>query len=90
MYIKIPQIAVPHFWRANFGEVQNVLNRELVEGKLHEIGASSLGYPVRGVEYAREGCVKLMVIGGTHGHEPGAGIILCHGPDAIAPAVTPA
>ena len=71
MDIKIPQIAVPHFWPANFGKVQNYLNQKLVVGMLHEVGVSSLGYPIRAVEYAREGCVRLMVIGGTHGHEPG-------------------
>jgi len=41
------------------------------QGKLHNVGTSSLGYPINVVEYPREGCVKLMVIGGTHGHEPG-------------------
>ena len=71
MEIKIPQIAVPRFWLASFGMVQKYLNQKLSKGKLHEVGASSLGYPIRAVEYPREGCVKLMVVGGTHGHEPG-------------------
>ncbi|MBN1671548.1 MAG: hypothetical protein JXR37_10970 [Kiritimatiellae bacterium] len=71
MNIKIPQIAVPHFWLSNFGKVQDYLRRALREGALHEVGISSLGYPIHAVEYAREGAVKLMVIGGTHGHEPG-------------------
>ncbi len=71
MRIKIPQIAVPDFWLANFGKVQNYLRHELGTGLLHEVGKSALGYPVHVVEYPREGCVKLMVIGGAHGHEPG-------------------
>jgi len=71
MRIKIPQIAVPDFWLANFGKVQNYLRHELRAGRLHEIGESSLGYPIHVVEYPREGCVKLMIVGGTHGHEPG-------------------
>ncbi|OGG52096.1 MAG: hypothetical protein A3F84_19795 [Candidatus Handelsmanbacteria bacterium RIFCSPLOWO2_12_FULL_64_10] len=71
MHVKIPEIAVPGFWLSNFGKVQNYLNHRLKKGTLHEVGPSSLGYPVRAVEYGRQGCVKLMVIGGTHGHEPG-------------------
>ena len=71
MTIKIPDIAVSHFWLSNFGRVQNYLIHDLGTGTVHEIGASSLGYPIKAVEYPREGCRKLMVIGGTHGHEPG-------------------
>ena len=71
MHVKIPEIAVPHFWLANFGKVQDYLRRQLRTGKLHDVGTSSLGYPIHAVEYAKDGCVKLMVVGGTHGHEPG-------------------
>jgi hypothetical protein len=71
MNIKIPQITVPDFWLSNFGRVQDYLNHRLKKGVLHEIGGSSLGYPIRAIEYGRAGCVKLIVIGGTHGHEPG-------------------
>jgi hypothetical protein len=71
MDIKIPQITVPGFWLANFGKVWNYLHHALEAGSLHDIGGSSLGYPLSVVEYPREGGRKLMVIGGTHGHEPG-------------------
>lgn len=71
MHIKIPEIVTPYFWLSNFGKVQNYLYHKLIEGKLYEAGKSSLGYPVNVIEYQRENCVKLMVIGGTHGHEPG-------------------
>ncbi|MDP6039550.1 MAG: M14 family zinc carboxypeptidase, partial [Candidatus Latescibacteria bacterium] len=59
------------FWLSNFGKIQNYLHHTLKKGTLHEVGLSSLGYPIRAIEYARPGCVKLMVIGSTHGHEPG-------------------
>lgn len=71
MDIRIPQIAVPHFWLGNLGKVQNYLRQKLMKGKLQQFGVSSLGYPLHVVEYERPGAVKLMVIGGTHGHEPG-------------------
>ncbi|MFC1719000.1 M14 family zinc carboxypeptidase [Candidatus Poribacteria bacterium] len=71
MHIKIPEIVVPNFWLSNFGKIQNYLHHRLERGKLYEAGKSSLGYPVNAVEYQRDGCVKLMVMGGTHGHEPG-------------------
>lgn len=71
MDIRIPQIVVPHLWLANLGKVQNYLRQKLSRGKLQQFGVSSLGYPLHVVEYGRPGAVKLMVIGGTHGHEPG-------------------
>lgn len=71
MTIKIPRIAVPDFWLADLGRVQDYLLRRLRRGLLREFGRSALGYPLHVVEYPREGVVKLMVIGGTHGHEPG-------------------
>ena len=71
MRLKVPQIAVPDFWLANFGRVEDYLYHTLKAGTLHPVGASSRGYPLHVVEYPREGCPRLMVIGGTHGHEPG-------------------
>jgi hypothetical protein len=72
MTLKIPQITTPEFWLANFGKVQDYLNRQLARGVVHNYGASSLGYPLRLIEYAApEAATKLMVLGGTHGHEPG-------------------
>jgi len=71
MHIPIPQIIAPRFWLANLGKVQDYLRHALRAGRLHEFGTSSLGYPLHLVEYPRDGCVKLMVVGGTHGHEPG-------------------
>ncbi len=71
MHIKIPQIAVPNFWLGNLGGVDNYLRHRLHKGALGQFGASSLGYPLHVVEYPHEGAAKFMVIGGTHGHEPG-------------------
>jgi hypothetical protein len=71
MQIKIPQVIVPDFWLANLGRVDNYLRQKLAKGRLAQFGTSSFGYPLHVVEYPREGAVKLMVIGGTHGHEPG-------------------
>ena len=71
MHIPIPQIAAPSFWLANFGRVQNYLKHSLPAGRLGTVGTSSLGYPIHALEYGPKDGVKLMVIGGTHGHEPG-------------------
>lgn len=71
MDIKIPQIAVPEFWLANFDKVQVYLANGVRRGSVHDVGRSSLGLPIRAVEYNAEGSPGLMVIGGTHGHEPG-------------------
>ncbi len=71
MHIKIPRVIVPDFWLANLGRVDNYLRQKLARGRLQQFGTSSLGYPLHVVEYPSEGVVKLMVIGGTHGHEPG-------------------
>ncbi|HUS80226.1 MAG TPA: M14 family zinc carboxypeptidase [Armatimonadota bacterium] len=71
MEIKVPQIAVPDFWLADLGKVHGYLRDRLPEGVVREFGRSSLDHPLHVVEYPREGAVKLMVIGGTHGHEPG-------------------
>ena len=72
MEIKIPQITVPDFWLSNFWKVQEYLDAEIVRGVVHEYGKSSTGLPLRLVEYGRDNAeAKVMVMGGTHGHEPG-------------------
>jgi len=71
MRIPVLQVATPSFWLSSLGRVQDYLTRHVNEGVLHELGSSSLGSPIRAVEYPREGCPKLMVVGGCHGHEPG-------------------
>ena len=71
MQIPIPQISVPDVWLANFGKVQEYLADSVGRGTLHEVGTSSHGHPIRAVEYEGGDAVRLMVIGGTHGHEPG-------------------
>ncbi len=70
MHIKIPQVAVPDFWLGNLGKVESYLRRRLVKGQRSSFGTSTFGYDLHVVEYPNEGAVKLMVIGGTHGHEP--------------------
>lgn len=72
MNIKIPRIAVPDFWLSNADKVEVYLRSELTTGVLHTIGQSVLGRPLGVVEYsASVARHKLMVVGGTHGHEPG-------------------
>ena len=71
MYIPIPQIAVPHYWLGNLARAHSYLGRSLRRGVLRSFGESALGHPLHVVEYAHPGAAKLMVIGGTHGHEPG-------------------
>lgn len=70
--IKIPQIAVPDFWLANVDRVEEYLTTKVQRGTVHVAGTTTHGRPLRVVEYPNpeaESC--LMVIGGTHGHEPG-------------------
>ena len=71
MKIRIPEIAVPDFWLGNFWKVQEFLATQVRTGCVHDIGRSALGRPLKVVEYARAADRRLMVIGGTHGHEPG-------------------
>jgi len=71
MDIKIPQISVPEFWLANFDKVQIYLRNGVRRGVMHDVGQSSLGLPLHAVEYNAGCSPELMVIGGTHGHEPG-------------------
>lgn len=69
--MKIPRICTPDFWLANLGDVQRHLHHQVRRGVVEQFGLSGLGHPLHVVEYARPGAAKLMVIGGTHGHEPG-------------------
>ena len=69
--IVLPRVQAPDFWCSNFGKVQDYLNYRVGAGAVRELGLSSLGYPVRCIEYERDRAIKLMVVGGTHGHEPG-------------------
>ena len=69
--IKMPQIVVPHFWLANIDRVEEYLTTRVSRGRMHVAGHSTHGRPVRVVEYPRENAPRLLVIGGTHGHEPG-------------------
>ena len=71
MRFKTPRIITPDFWLANLGDVSHYLRHRLKLGAVEEFGRSALGHPLHVVEYANPGAVKLMVIGGTHGHEPG-------------------
>ena len=71
MRIPIPVIEVPEFWLANLDKVYAYLACGVRKGRVHDLGASALGHPLKCVEYNPAGTVPLMVIGGTHGHEPG-------------------
>ncbi|MBT3380064.1 MAG: hypothetical protein HN742_22575 [Lentisphaerae bacterium] len=71
MDVPIPQIAAPNYWLADAQSVWRYLSTQLVRGRLKQIGTSSLGHPLHVVEYGPESGRPLMVIGGTHGHEPG-------------------
>jgi len=65
----VPEIVVPDFWLANFAKVQDYLANRVARGRVHLIGASSLGRPMQVVEYPGDGA-PVMIMGGTHGHEP--------------------
>jgi hypothetical protein len=78
MQIKIPQVGVPDFWLADVNKVEEYLTTRVARGKLHVAGHSTHGRAVRVVDYAGdqddrgdEPASTLLVIGGTHGHEPG-------------------
>lgn len=71
MQIKIPRIVTPEFWLPNLGDVDHYLRHRRIGGRVAQFGTSALGHPLHVVEYDNPGAVKLMVIGGTHGHEPG-------------------
>ncbi len=71
MSIKVPQLKVPDFWLSNQALVQSYLDSQIKRGKVHWIGESVQGRPLRVIEYPAPGQPKLMLIGGTHGHEPG-------------------
>ena len=71
MNIKIPQIRVPDFWLANVDKVEQYLSTHVGKGQVHDVGCTALGRPVNVVEYNAQSPTALMIIGGTHGHEPG-------------------
>ncbi|MGH2355500.1 MAG: M14 family zinc carboxypeptidase [Chloroflexota bacterium] len=71
MYLSPPAIAVPDFWLANLSRVQHYLRHGLTRGVRHVVGASARGHAVEAVEFPRSGTPQLLVVGGTHGHEPG-------------------
>lgn len=66
-----PPIAVPPFWLAKIASVEAYLQQRLQHGMRHHYGTSTLGRPLVVIEYGDPTAVPLMVIGGTHGHEPG-------------------
>jgi len=70
--IPIPQIKAPEFWLANVDAVERYLTTQVVRGRMHIAGYSTHVRPVRVLEYAvPHAASTLLVIGGTHGHEPG-------------------
>jgi hypothetical protein len=70
--VKIPQLVLPDFWLSNIGKVEDYLDNHVTRGLVHDAGTTVQGRRLRVVEYsANIGRRKLMVIGGTHGHEPG-------------------
>ena len=71
MQIKIPQVCVPEFWLANFAKVQDYLANRVSKGHVHEVGLSTQDRPIQAIEYNAQASTGLMVIAGTHGHEPG-------------------
>lgn len=71
MAIRIPQVVVPNFWLSNIAAVESYLETKLQRGRLRIAGQTVQGRKLRVVEYEHLGKPKLMVIGGTHGHEPG-------------------
>lgn len=71
MHIRVPRVITPDFWLANLGDVHQYLRHRLQTGEVSQFGTSALGHPLHVVEYANPGARKLVVIGGTHGHEPG-------------------
>lgn len=72
MDLEIPQITVPDFWLSNVNQVEAYLDTQLTRGIFHSAGHSVQGRKLRVIEYsAAIGKHRLLVIGGTHGHEPG-------------------
>lgn len=66
----VPKMQVPEFWLANFALVHDYLTHRVERGQVRLVGHSSLGYPIRVVEYPGKG-PPLLIMGGTHGHESG-------------------
>ncbi|MBI2297910.1 MAG: hypothetical protein HYU66_02975 [Armatimonadetes bacterium] len=72
MTIPIPRIAVPDCWLSNVDWVEQYLTTRLSRGRATVVGHSTHGRPVHLVEYPDDHTeTRLMIVGGTHGHEPG-------------------
>lgn len=72
MALETAKVAVPPFWLANLNSVNDYLDHQISRGVNHRIGHSSLGHPLSVIEYPNpKAAYCLLVIGGTHGHEPG-------------------
>jgi len=72
MHLHTPQVHVPGYWLANLDGVYRYLHDHVKKGVAHDIGVSSCSRPLRALEYPqREAATRLLIIGGTHGHEPG-------------------
>lgn len=71
-----PIVQTPSYWLANIDAVYAYLDSRLKRGKPAAFGASALHRRLMAVAYEpatnpRQPATRLMVIGGTHGHEPG-------------------
>ena len=62
---------VPDFWLANVDKVEAYLRERVTKGIVHEVGRTVLDRPLNVVEYNPQARAGLLVVGGTHGHEPG-------------------
>lgn len=69
--MKIPKILVPDFWLSNADLVEEYLRTQMRRGTVLQVGQTVRGRPLQVVEYPNPGRPKMMLIGGTHGHEPG-------------------
>jgi len=69
--IKIPQVQAPEFWLANFDKIKHYVATHVDKGRVHVAGQSTQGRPIHVIEYNPRANTRLMVIAGTHGHEPG-------------------
>jgi hypothetical protein len=70
--VKIPQLIVPEFWLAEGDRVEAYLGNQLSQGRLYTLGGTTHGRPLQVVEYpVTDPAATVMIIGGTHGHEPG-------------------
>lgn len=68
-----PLVVPPVFWLSNLDGVYRYLDTRLERGRRLAIGRSACNRRIDGVQYRGRNShdAALMVIGGTHGHEPG-------------------